>query len=142
MRKRGLDLLKVWKFLITDPLCNIDSGEYTPNLKQSFTPKTLEDLGIDRSSDYNLSAPDRQFTRPGSSNSHNLNANTGNLISTSPGASPAGTPTHSHSRNRSAKKTPMFRKRKAQRWTRTLAESMETSLFSTVTQIRFASVCS
>ena len=36
MRKRGLDLLKVWKFLITDPLCNIDSGEYTPNLKQSF----------------------------------------------------------------------------------------------------------
>ena len=106
MRKRGLDLLKVWKFLITDPLCNIDSGEYTPNLKQSFTPKTLEDLGIDRSSDYNLSAPDRQFTRPGSSNSHNLNANTGNLISTSPGASPAGTPTHSHSRNRSAKTEP------------------------------------
>ena len=108
MRKRGLDLLKVWKFLITDPLCNIDSGEYTPNLKQSFTPKTLEDLGIDRSSDYNLSAPDRQFTRPGSSNSHNLNANTGNLISTSPGASPAGTPTHSHSRNRSAKKRQCF----------------------------------
>ena len=34
----------------------------------------------------------------------------------------------------------MFRKRKAQRWTRTLAESMETSLFSTVTQLRFASV--
>ena len=119
----------------------IDNGEHTPNLKQSFTPKTLEDLGIDRSSDYNLSAPDRQFTRPGSSNSHNLNANTGNLISTSPGASPAGTPTHSHSRNRSVKKDARKYVSKAG-GPKTLAESMETSVFSTISRSRFASVCS
>lgn len=88
--KNCTEILKV----LTETLYE-KTNEASAKPKQSFTPKTLEDLGIDRSSDYNLSAPGREFTRPGSSNSHNLVATSGNLISTSPGASPAGTPTHS-----------------------------------------------
>ena len=91
--KNCTEILKV----LTETLYE-KTNEASAKPKQSFTPKTLEDLGIDRTSDYNLSAPGREFTRPGSSNSHNLVATSGNLISTSPGASPAGTPTHSRNR--------------------------------------------
>ena len=62
---------------------------------KDFKPKTLEDLGIDRGSDGNgtaLSTPSGQ-QRPTSSNS-NLPVTASNLISTSPGISPATTPTH------------------------------------------------
>lgn len=76
---------------LTDTLYE-KTNEASAKPKADFRPKTLEDLGIDRSSDYNLSAPSNNV-RPGSSNS-NLPVNTSNLISTSPGASPAGTPTH------------------------------------------------
>jgi len=83
---------------LTDTLYE-KTNEASVKPKQDFTPKTLEDLGIERSSDYNLSAPETNNRRPGSSNSHSLATASGNLISTSPGVSPAGTPTHSHSRN-------------------------------------------
>lgn len=76
---------------LTDTLYE-KTNEASRKPKADFKPKTLEDLGI--SSDYNLSTPSGN-TRPGSSNSH-LPVGSGNLISTSPGASPAGTPTHSN----------------------------------------------
>ena len=79
---------------LTDTLYE-KTNEASAKPRSDFHPKTLEDLGIERSSDYNLAAPDRR--RPSSSNS-NLPVATSNLISTSPGVSPAGTPTH-HSRN-------------------------------------------
>jgi len=61
--------------------------------RREFTPKTLEDLGVETSSDYNLTAPAvERALRPSSSNS-NIPAS-GTLISTSPGGSPVGTPTH------------------------------------------------
>jgi endophilin-A len=59
--------------------------------RRDFNPKTLEDLGVDTGSDYNLAAPNiERSLRPSSSNS-NL-PTSGNLISTSASASPAGTP--------------------------------------------------
>jgi endophilin-A len=60
--------------------------------------QTLEDLGIDRSSEYNLTAPNAGGLKPSSSNS-NLPVGSSNLISTSPGISPAGTPTHAGNSN-------------------------------------------
>ena len=68
------------------------TNEASAKPKQDFTPKTLEDLGIERTSDYNI-AGHHEKHRPTSSNS-NLPVNSGNLISTSPGVSPASTPTH------------------------------------------------
>ena len=64
--------------------------------KREFKPKTLEDLGVERDSDYDLAPKAGPGKRPGSqnSNNHHLPVGTGNLISTSPGASPATTPTH------------------------------------------------
>ena len=72
------------------------TNEASAKPRSDFKPKTLEDLGVERSSDYNLSAKDRY--RPGSSNS-TLPIRSGNLISTSPGVSPATSPTHASSRN-------------------------------------------
>jgi len=60
--------------------------------RREFTPKTLEDLGVETSNDYTLTAPSvERAMRPSSSNS---NIPSGTLISTSPGGSPIGTPTH------------------------------------------------
>ena len=80
---------------LTDTLYE-KTNEASMKPKADFRPKTLEDLGIDRSSDYNLSAAagaKNGAARPGSSNSH-LPVSSGNLISTSPGTSQASTPTH------------------------------------------------
>lgn len=85
------EILKV----LTDTLYE-KTNEASSKPKQDFTPKTLEDLGIERTSDYNI-AGHHEKHRPNSSNS-SLPVATSNLISTSPGGSPAGTPTH-HSRN-------------------------------------------
>ena len=80
---------------LTDTLYE-KTNEASVKPKADFRPKTLEDLGVDRASDYNLSAPDRNV-RPGSSNS-NLPVNSGGtgngsrLIS--PAHSQASTPTH------------------------------------------------
>lgn len=60
--------------------------------RREFTPKTLEDLGIETSCDLSQTAPHLERSLRGSSS--NSNVNSGNLISTSPGGSPAGTPTH------------------------------------------------
>lgn len=58
--------------------------------RREFTPKTLEDLGIETNGDYTLTAPAvERAMRPSSSNS---NIPSGALISTSPGGSPTGTP--------------------------------------------------
>ncbi|XP_040577011.1 endophilin-A [Lepeophtheirus salmonis] len=71
--------------------------------KSEFKPKTLEDLGIDRISDYNLGGREPGGAlKPASSNS-NL---PGNLIS--PAASPAGTPTHNSSARHSNAGSPAF----------------------------------
>jgi len=78
---------------LTDTLYE-KTNEASVKPRSDFRPKTLEDLGIERSSDHNLHA--RIPHRPGSSNSNR--ANSGNLISTSPGVSPAGSPTRSSSR--------------------------------------------
>ena len=86
------EILKV----LTDTLYE-KTNEASSRPNRDFTPKTLEDLGIERTSDYNI-AGHHEKHRPTSSNS-NLPVATSNLISTSPGISPAGTPTH-HSRNR------------------------------------------
>lgn len=79
---------------LTDTLYE-KTNEASVKPKADFRPKTLEDLGIERSSDYNLSAPDRNV-RPGSSNSNlPVNSGAGNgsrLIS--PAHSQASTPTH------------------------------------------------
>ena len=72
---------------LTDTLYE-KTNEASRKPSKDFKPKTLEDLGIDRSNDGTLHAPGGQ-ARPGSSNS-NLPAS--NLIS--PGMSPATTPTH------------------------------------------------
>ncbi len=77
---------------LTDTLYE-KTNEASMKPKADFKPKTLEDLGIERDSDYNLSAPGKNGIRPSSSNS-NLQPGSSNLISTSPGASPATTPTH------------------------------------------------
>eukprot|EP00092_Neocalanus_flemingeri_P016738 GFUD01018101.1.p1 GENE.GFUD01018101.1~~GFUD01018101.1.p1 ORF type:complete len:409 (-),score=127.78 GFUD01018101.1:1536-2762(-) len=61
--------------------------------RREFTPKTLEDLGVETSSDYNLTAPSVERALRNSSSNSNLPAS-GTLISTSPGGSPVGTPTH------------------------------------------------
>ena len=76
---------------LTDTLYE-KTNEASVKPRSDFTPKTLEDLGIDRASDYNLSAPDRTNIRPGSSNS---TLPVGNASSTliSPAGSPASTPT-------------------------------------------------
>eukprot|EP00093_Oithona_nana_P011211 11211.XXX_184769_185992_1 [CDS] Oithona nana genome sequencing. len=79
---------------LTDTLYE-KTNEASAKPRSDFRPKTLEDLGIERSSDHNLSA--RFSHRPGSSNS-NLPVGDRNLISTSPGVSPAGSPTHASSR--------------------------------------------
>lgn len=73
------------------------TNEASAKPRADFKPKTLEDLGVERSSDYNLSDKGR-LHRPGSSNSR-LPVTSGNLISTSPGVSPAQSPTHASSRN-------------------------------------------
>ncbi len=78
---------------LTDALYE-KTNEASRKPKADFNPKTLEDLGIERSSDYSLSAPGAN-NRPGSSNSHHLPVTSSNMASTSPGASPLGTPTHS-----------------------------------------------
>ncbi len=81
---------------LTDKLYE-KTNEASMKPKGDFRPKTLEDLGIDRvSSDHHLSAKNGAPTaaRPGSSNSHNLPVSSGNLISTSPGASPITSPSH------------------------------------------------
>ena len=80
---------------LTDTLYE-KTNEASAKPGRDFRPKTLEDLGIERTSDHNLSA--RIPHRPGSSNS-NLPVGSGNLISTSPGVSPAQSPTHASSRN-------------------------------------------
>ena len=81
---------------LTDTLYE-KTNEASVKPRGDFRPKTLEDLGIERTSDHCLSARIPSH-RPGSSNS-NLPVNSGNLISTSPGASPAQSPTHASSRN-------------------------------------------
>ena len=70
------------------------TNEASMQPKKDFKPKTLGDLGIDRDSDEGLRAPGRNGVRSSTSNS-NLQPGSSSLISTSPGASPAGTPTHS-----------------------------------------------
>lgn len=60
--------------------------------RREFVPKTLEDLGIETSCDLSMTAPHLERQLRGSSSNSNIPS--GNLISTSPGASPAGTPTH------------------------------------------------
>jgi len=60
--------------------------------RREFTPKTLEDLGIETSCDLSMTAPHLERQLRGSSSNSNMQS--GTLISTSPGASPAGTPTH------------------------------------------------
>jgi endophilin-A len=80
---------------LTDTLYE-KTNEASMKPKSDYKPKTLEDLGIDRDSDYNLQAASssgRNGMRSSSSNS-NLRPGSSNLISTSPGASPATTPTH------------------------------------------------
>eukprot|EP00095_Tigriopus_kingsejongensis_P007335 snap_masked-scaffold589_size129586-processed-gene-0.8 protein:Tk07335 transcript:snap_masked-scaffold589_size129586-processed-gene-0.8-mRNA-1 annotation:"endophilin-a isoform x11" len=76
---------------LTDALYE-KTNEASLKPKAEFRPKTLEDLGIDRDSDYNLSARSGSM-RPGSSNS-NLPVASSNLMSSSPGGSQASTPTH------------------------------------------------
>ncbi len=72
------------------------TNEASMKPKASFRPKTLEDLGIDRVSE-GYPGKNGAGPRPGSSNSHlQAGGAGGNLISTSPGASPASTPTHGH----------------------------------------------
>jgi len=61
--------------------------------RREFTPKTLEDLGVETSSDYNITAPSVERALRNSSSNSNI-PGSGNLISTSPGGSPVGTPTH------------------------------------------------
>lgn len=61
--------------------------------RREFTPKTLEDLGVETSSEYNLSAPAVERALRNSSSNSNI-PGSGALISTSPGGSPVGTPTH------------------------------------------------
>jgi len=58
--------------------------------RKEFTPKTLEDLGIETSNDYSLTAPAVERALRNSTS----NSNRGALISTSPGDSPEGTPGH------------------------------------------------
>lgn len=89
--KKCADILQV----LTDTLYE-KTNEASSRPTRDYRPKTLEDLGIERTSDHNLSA--RIPHRPGSSNS-NLPVGSGNLISTSPGVSPAQSPTHASSRN-------------------------------------------
>ncbi len=76
---------------LTDTLYE-KTNEASMKPKPEFHPKTLEDLGIERTSDNNIP---RGISRPGSSNS-NLPVTSSNLISTSPGHSPATTPSHHH----------------------------------------------
>lgn len=91
--KKCADILQC----LTDTLYE-KTNEASAKPRSDFRPKTLEDLGIERSSDERLSAhlPGGRH-RPGSSNS-NLPVTSGNLISTSPGISPAQSPTHASSR--------------------------------------------
>lgn len=78
---------------LTDTLYE-KTNEASLKPKADFRPKTLEDLGIDHDNDHsNLMAPQRM--RPSSSNS-NLPVGSSNLISTSPGMSPASTPDHNN----------------------------------------------
>jgi len=79
---------------LTDTLYE-KTNEASVKPRGDFRPKTLEDLGIERTSDHCLNA--RMSHRPGSSNS-NLPVTSGNLISTSPGVSPAQSPTRASSR--------------------------------------------
>ncbi len=82
---------------LTDKLYE-KTNEASMKPKSDFRPKTLEDLGIERTgSEYNP-RDKNGAARPGSSNSHlpvsSAGGGGGNLISTSPGTSPASTPTH------------------------------------------------
>eukprot|EP00096_Caligus_rogercresseyi_P016646 TRINITY_DN940_c0_g1_i1.p1 TRINITY_DN940_c0_g1~~TRINITY_DN940_c0_g1_i1.p1 ORF type:complete len:406 (+),score=155.11 TRINITY_DN940_c0_g1_i1:107-1324(+) len=78
------------------------TNEASVKPKSEFKPKTLEDLGIDRISDYNLGGSGGGL-RPSSSNS---NLAGGSFVS--PAASPAGTPTHSSSGRHSQGGSPAF----------------------------------
>lgn len=62
--------------------------------RREFTPKTLEDLGVELSNDFAVANPHAERALRSSSSNSNLPATGGNLIS--PGGSPAGTPTHQH----------------------------------------------
>jgi len=61
--------------------------------RREFTPKTLEDLGIETSNDYSLTAPAVERALRNSTSNSNF-PGSGALISTSPGDSPVGTPSH------------------------------------------------
>lgn len=96
---------------LTDTLYE-KTNEASSKPRPEFRPKTLEDLGIERTSDYSLSTAGSGSAAVGggggggggsvrnsTNNSSSLPVATSNLISTSPGVSPAGTPTHHGSRN-------------------------------------------
>lgn len=60
--------------------------------RKEFTPKTLEDLGVDTTGDYAVSDPRMERNLRNSGSNSNIPGSGNNM--TSPGMSPAGTPTH------------------------------------------------
>ena len=84
---------------LTDTLYE-KTNEASRKPKADFRPKTLEDLGIDRSNDMSMmQAPQSNVMGSSSSNNLPVGGTSGNLISTSPGISPASTPTHGNNSN-------------------------------------------
>jgi len=62
-------------------------------IRKEFVPKTLEELGVETTGDYQNSDPRQERNLRNSGSTSNMGG-TGHLISTSPGMSPTGTPTH------------------------------------------------